>query len=112
VTGGGTGDRANARATAKALRRLIRTIREVAAWQRERADALREVADAYIEEADANEISAAGIRRRDDAARLVTLAEHARAAASVLDQQAALAVSWAADADERAGERRRGRKRR
>ena len=83
--------------------------RAVAAWQRRRASALREVADHYIAEADAApESKRVSILLRKEAALMVSLADHADTSANLLAQQAALAISRAADADERAGEGRRG----
>ncbi len=108
--GGGAGDRASARATALAYRKLAQTTRAVAEWQRRRASALHELADALIAEADATgETRGVAARLHAEAGRFVVLGDHAEATAKALYQQAALAVTWAADADERAGERRRGR---
>jgi hypothetical protein len=90
------------------LRRLVQATRAVAAGQRRRAAALREVADAYVAEADGGTENASFTANlRASASRLVSLAEHADSAADALDQQAALVVLWASNADQRAGERRR-----
>jgi hypothetical protein len=105
-----SGDRASARTTALAYRKLAQTTRAVAEWQRRRGAALHELADALIAEADATgETSGIAARFHGEAGRFVALADHTEATAKALDQQATLAATWAADADERAGERRRGR---